>query len=360
MVNKRLIRSGGSHILRKGVSIFGMSEEDVLRLSKVHSAVNWNKKHDEYTQEIWNTNLKQMWQDTEFTPSKDKKSWNKLSKEMKEAYKKVLGGLTLLDTKQANVGMPRLAEFILDLQRRAVLSFQGMMEHIHAKSYSTIFVTILSNKEIDDLYEWIDGNPFLQTKADIITKYYDNIHDKRSLYMALVASVFLESFLFYSGFFLPLWLSGQGKMVASGEIIKKIVQDESVHGGYCGMLAQELFEELTEEEQVSVKDETYELLNKLMENEKKYTDYIYAPIGLESEVKRYVKFNANNALNNLGYDTYYQNIGEVNAIVLNGLNTESENNDQFSTKGKSYVVAVVEPLQDKDFDFSQRKSLLTV
>lgn len=41
--------------------------------------------------------------------------------------------------------------------------------------------------------------------------------------MALVASVFLETYLFYSGFFLPLWLSGQGQMVASADIVKKII-----------------------------------------------------------------------------------------------------------------------------------------
>ncbi|WP_186318620.1 ribonucleotide-diphosphate reductase subunit beta, partial [Bacillus pumilus] len=91
--------------------------------------------------------------------------------------------------------------------------------------------------EIADVFEWVEENPHLQYKAEQIVHYYNNITDKKSLYLAMVASVYLESFLFYSGFFLPLYLAGQGKMVASGEIINKIIQDESIHGVFVGLLA---------------------------------------------------------------------------------------------------------------------------
>ncbi|PFP97746.1 ribonucleotide-diphosphate reductase subunit beta, partial [Bacillus cereus] len=85
--------------------------------------------------------------------------------------------------------------------------------------------------------------------AEHISHYYENITSKKSLYLAMVASVFLESFLFYSGFFYPLYLAGQGRMVASGEIINLILRDESIHGVYISMLAQELYQELTPQEQ---------------------------------------------------------------------------------------------------------------
>ena len=64
---------------------------------------------------------------------------------------------------------------------------------------------------------------------------------QRDVAMALAASVFLETYLFYSGFFLPLWLAGQGEMVASCDIIKKIIADESIHGGFVGLLFQDLY-----------------------------------------------------------------------------------------------------------------------
>lgn len=317
---------------------------------RIHRAVNWNRQTDGFTLAFWEKNLEQMWVDTEFVPSKDRNVWERLDPAIQEAYKKVLGGLTLLDTKQGNLGMPAIAEHVDDIQRKAVLSFMSMMENIHAKSYSTIFSTLLTELEIDEVFDWVETNPHLQFKAEHISHYYENITDNKSLYLAMVASVFLESFLFYSGFFLPLWLAGQGKMIASGEIINKIVQDESIHGVYTALLAQELYDELTEEEREEVDYEVIALLEELMENEFAYTEELYSPLGLDHEVKNFLIYNANKAMQNLGREPHY---GEkkINPIVQNGLNTESGTHDFFSTKGKSYKKAKHRPLSDQDFVF---------
>ncbi|MCY8228737.1 class 1b ribonucleoside-diphosphate reductase subunit beta [Bacillus spizizenii] len=318
--------------------------------NKVHRAVNWNREVDGFTFAFWEKNLEQMWVDTEFVPSKDRNVWDRLEPEVQDAYKKVLAGLTLLDTKQGNVGMPAIAEHVDILQRKAVLSFMAMMENIHAKSYSTIFTTLLTDVEIDEVFDWVEENQFLQFKAEQISHYYENITDNKTLYLAMVASVFLESFLFYSGFFLPLWLSGQGKMVASGEIINKIIQDESIHGVYVGLLAQELYNELTVAEQEEVDYETNALLEELMENEFAYTEDIYSVLGLDHEVKNFLYYNANKALMNLGKPAKYEE-KKINPIVQNGLNTESGTHDFFSTKGKSYKKAKHRALTDQDFSF---------
>ena len=318
--------------------------------SRIHSAVNWNRQTDGYTQMFWEQNLKQMWTDTEYVPSKDRNVWEKLTPEQQDTYKKVLGGLTLLDTKQATVGMPKISEHIEDLQTKSVMAFMGMMEAIHAKSYSTIFTTLLPNVEIDEIFDWVEDNQYLQFKAEAITHYYDNIEDKKSLYMAMVASVYLESFLFYSGFFYPLYLAGQGRMVASGEIITKIIQDESIHGVYVGLKAQEVYNLLTPEEQEMVDFETEQLLAELMENEYSYTEELYTPIGLDHEVKDFLRYNANKALMNLGRDPIYPD-KKINPIVQNGLSTESKTHDFFSTKGSGYIIAKHEPLTDEDFVF---------
>lgn len=323
-----------------------------------HKAVNWNREVDGFTLAFWEKNLEQMWVDTEFVPSKDKNTWVRLIPKFQEAYKKVLGGLTLLDTKQGNVGMPAIALHVEDLQRKAVLSFMSMMENIHAKSYSTIFTTLIEDdSEIDEVFDWVEENKFLQFKADQISYYYENITDNKSLYLAMVASVYLESFLFYSGFFLPLWLAGGGlegkaKLVASGEIINKIIQDESIHGVYVGLLAQELYNELTEEERESVDYETDVLLDELMENEFGYTEEIYTELGLDHEVKNFLHYNANKALMNLGKAPKYEE-KKINAVVQNGLNTESTTHDFFSTKGKSYKKAKHRSLTNNDFVFPE-------
>ena len=322
-----------------------------------HRAVNWNEKNDGFTQAFWEQNVKQFWLPEEISVSKDLKSWNNdLTKEEKTLYKRVFGGLTLLDTKQANDGVPSMMSLTDDMQRKAVLSFMGTMEEIHAKSYSSIFMTLLSSMEIDDLFNWIEENEFLQRKAELVLARYKSTYSKPELYLSMATSVMLESFLFYSGFYYPLYLAGQGKMVASGEIISLILRDESLHGKYIGLLAQELYQEFTKEEQDKLKEEVFKLLDLLMDNEINYVKNIYEEVdnlktkGIIYEVIKFMKYNANTALENLGYESKYDvKENYINPIVLNGLSTETKTHDFFSTKGNGYQKGKYEELQDEDF-----------
>lgn len=313
-------------------------------------AVNWNAPETDYTELLWTQNTSQFWLDTEIPISKDLKSWAKMSSKEQLAYMRVLGGLTLLDTEQGNVGMPMIAQFVQDKQKKAILIFQAAMEEIHAKSYSTIFTTVASLDMINDTFEWVKENKHLQYKTSVIDSLYRNINpgDGLSLYKAMVASVFLESFLFYSGFFYPLFLAGQGKMVASGEIIKLIIRDESVHGVFVGLLAQEVFAGLTEDEKQVAAAFVPELMNDLYRNELEYTEMLYDDIDLTHEVKKYIRYNANKALMNLGLEPVFEE-EDVNPVVLNGIRTETSTHDFFSTKGNGYQKGKVEPLHDKDF-----------
>lgn len=317
-------------------------------LKKIHKAINWNKEDDNFTQAFWDQNVKQFWLPEEISISKDLKVWNELSDSERELYKKVLAGLTLLDTKQGNNGIPSMMSLTENLQRKAVLSFMGTMEEIHAKSYSSIFTTLLSNREIDELFDWIESERTLQRKAELILEQYENTTDKKSLYLSMVTSVFLESFLFYSGFFYPLFLAGQGKMVASGEIISLILRDESLHGKYIGLLAQEMRNEFTEEEKLDLDQRMYTIFNNLMNNEIEYTKLIYKESGLVDEVINFLQFNANRALENLGFEDYFK-VEDINPIVLNGLSTETKTHDFFSTKGNGYQKGKYEELEDEDF-----------
>ena len=319
-----------------------------FRLNKIHKAVNWNKEDDNFTQAFWEQNVKQFWLPEEISVSKDLKNWNELSERERTLYKRVLAGLTLLDTKQGNNGIPSMMSLTENFQRKAVLSFMGTMEEIHAKSYSSIFTTLLSNREIDELFDWIETEETLQRKAELILEQYENTKDEKSLYLSMVTSVFLESFLFYSGFFYPLFLAGQGKMVASGEIISLILRDESLHGKYIGLLAQEKYNAFSDEVKKELDEKMYEIFNKLMENEMNYTKLIYAGSGMENEVINFLKYNANRALENLGFDNYYE-VEPINPIVLNGLSTETKTHDFFSTKGNGYQKGIYEELEDEDF-----------
>ncbi|MCY9545294.1 ribonucleotide-diphosphate reductase subunit beta, partial [Paenibacillus alvei] len=164
------------------------------------------------------------------------------------------------------------------------------------------------------------------------------------------ASVLLESFLFYSGFFYPLYLAvGQQKMIHSAEIIWAIIRDESIHGVLVGLEAQNVFNELTPEEKAEVDADVRELLIELFNNEVEFTKEVYEQVGLVDEVVEFVKYNANKALANLGIAPYFENVS-VNPIILNGIDTETKNHDFFSTKGNGYVRSInLVPIGDNDF-----------
>ncbi|OAL10197.1 ribonucleotide-diphosphate reductase [Candidatus Mycoplasma haematobovis] len=322
--------------------------------SKVFSAVNWNNVSDKYSKVFWNQNVRQFWVDEEIPLSGDKLIWaTELSESEKEVYKKVLMGLTLLDTHQGISGMSNISMAIDNPHATAVLQFMGMMEQMHAKSYSTIFSTLATTKEIEELFKWAEDTEVLQTKLRIISTYYENITDDESLYMAMVASVFLESFLFYSGFYYMLYLSGKGMMVNSGEIINLIIRDEAIHGLYIGLLSIEIFKTFDEAKKAELGIKVKELLRVLMENELKYTELIYSSIGIVDDVKKFLEYNANKALQNLGFENEYSTTAkDINPIVFNGLKTTTKSHDFFSSKGNGYIKTTkVEEIKDEDFIF---------
>ncbi len=318
---------------------------------KQFEAVNWNKPTSELAKVFWDQQWKQMWFPEEIAVSKDLKQWKDF--EHQDTYKKVFGGLTLLDTVQTNIGMNEIAKYNPDLQEKAVLTVFGAFEAIHAKSYSYIFTTLCNNDEIDQVFDWVKKNEYLQYKANKISDVYNSIqeNDLESLWKAKFASVMLESFLFYSGFFYPLYLGGQGTLRNSAEVISLILRDESIHGVAVGYFAQNIFKTFSQQKQDELKVWGYELLLDLYQNEMKYTDDVYAETGLSPEVKKYVRYNANKALMNLGLDTMFPE-EEINPVVMNGIRNEGSTYDFFSQKGSTYAIAKVEPITDETFDFS--------
>lgn len=317
----------------------------------VLTAGNWNRKDDDYSEMFILQNLKQFWLPEEISLSNDTLTWKKLTQDERDTYSKVLAGLTLLDSLQGDVGMPDIARHVSSHQKKAVFTFMGGMETaVHARSYSNIFLTLEPSKRINELFEWVKENPYLQKKGTIIKKYYDEIVDDYTLAKAMSASVALETFLFYSGFYYPLYMAGQGKLVGSGEIINLIIRDESIHGVYTGLSYQELLKGLTKEQVEGLEKFTLDLFDELLENEIGYTRYLYDQVDLSIDVIDFVKYNANKALNNLGYEARYEH-DNPNPIVLNGLNVGKKTHDFFSVKGDSYKKAVVVAIKDDDFYF---------
>ncbi|EAK3904414.1 ribonucleotide-diphosphate reductase subunit beta, partial [Campylobacter jejuni] len=134
----------------------------------------------------------QFWLDTRIPLSNDLADWREFSEADKDVVAKVFGGLTLLDTLQSQDGVAALKKDIRTQQEEAVFNNIEFMESVHAKSYSSIFSTLNTPKEIEEIFAWTDSNEILQYKAQKINDIYQN----GTPLQKKVASVFLETFLF--------------------------------------------------------------------------------------------------------------------------------------------------------------------
>ncbi len=127
--------------------------------------------------------------------------------------------------------------------------------------------------------------------------------------------------------------------------------DESIHSVGVGYEAQKLFAKFPVNTQNELKAWAYELLIDLYENECKYTEDIYEGTGLTTEVKKYVRYNGNKALQNIGFDNMFPE-EEIHPVVANGIKVGGTTYDFFSQKGNTYTVAKVKPITAETFDFS--------
>ncbi|WP_332372165.1 class 1b ribonucleoside-diphosphate reductase subunit beta [Lactococcus cremoris] len=324
-----------------------MSETENLTVPTYYSAIDWNSIEDSIDKYTWEKLTSQFWLDTRVPVSNDLDDWRKLPQLERDTFAKAFAGLTLLDTLQSVDGAEVLKHDARTPQEIACFNNIQFMESVHAKSYSTIFSTLNTKKEIEELFNWVDTNVYMQTKAKIINKIYES----GTALQKKVASVFLETCLFYSGFYTPLLYLGNNKMINSAEIIKLIIRDESVHGTYIGYKFQLGFNELSEDEQSEFRDWMYELLYKLYENEENYSHLLYDKVGWTDEVLTFLRYNANKALMNLGQDPLFPDTAaDVNPVVMNGISTSSSNHDFFSQVGNSYLLGEVEAMSDEDYD----------
>ncbi|MCQ9209428.1 class 1b ribonucleoside-diphosphate reductase subunit beta [Granulicatella seriolae] len=314
--------------------------------SNNYIAINWNSIEDMIDKLTWEKLTEQFWLDTRIPLSNDLDDWRTLSAVEQDMIGKVFGGLTLLDTLQSQDGVEVIRGDIRSQHEEAVLNNIQFMESVHAKSYSSIFSTLNTKSEIEEIFAWTNSNELLQNKAKKINDIYAN----GTGLQRKAASVMLESFLFYSGFYAPLWYLGNNKLANVAEIIKLILRDESVHGTYIGYKFQIGYNQLPEDQKEELKNWVFQTIYELYMNESKFTQEIYDKLGWTEKVKVFIRYNANKALQNLGFDPLFPDTADdVDPIVMNGISTGTSNHDFFSQVGNGYLLGAVEAMEDQDY-----------
>ncbi|NIZ90860.1 class 1b ribonucleoside-diphosphate reductase subunit beta [Kineococcus rubinsiae] len=320
-----------------------------LKLIDRVNAINWNRVTDDKDLEVWNRLTSNFWLPEKVPLSNDVQSWGRLTPLERQLTMRVFTGLTLLDTIQGTVGAVSLIPDAITPHEEAVYTNIAFMESVHARSYSSIFSTLASTREIDEAFAWSEQNEALQRKASIVLEYY---HGDDPL-KRKVASTLLESFLFYSGFYLPMHFSSRAQLTNTADLVRLIIRDEAVHGYYIGYKFQRGLERVSQAKRDEIKDYAFTLLYEMYENEMEYTADLYDGVGLTDDVQKFLHYNANKAMMNLGYEGLFpSDVTDVNPAILSALSPNAdENHDFFSGSGSSYVIGKAVQTEDEDWEF---------
>lgn len=306
--------------------------------------VNWNNV-DDFNKSIWETLVTNFWIPERVNMSGDLASWRKLSEAEQTLVLRVFAGLTLLDTIQGTVGAVRLLQDAQSPFEEAVLANIVFMEQVHAKSYSNIFSTLSNTESINEAFEWSRENEHLIYKQQRILEAYDGTDPLKRK----IASVFLESGLFFSGFGLPFHLAGRGKLPNTADMIRLILRDEAVHGYAIGYYFQQELAKLSEAEQMEYQLWAIDFATDLYLNEEKYTRSLYDDAGLTDMILPYVRYNFGKSFQNLGFDSIFSDtLRDIDPVLASSM-SQQENGDFFSG-ATTYAIGKTEEIDDSDFD----------
>ena len=310
--------------------------------------INWNRVEDEKDLEIWNRLTANFWLPEKVPLSNDQSAWQALAPHERTLTMRVFTGLTMLDTVQATVGEICQIQDARTEHEEAVYTNIAFMQSVHARSYSSVFSTLTSTREIDEAYRWAIGNDLLQARCKkVLQHYYGPDPLKRK-----VSSTLLSSLLLYAGFYLPLHFSVRATLTNTADMIRLILRDKAVHGYYSGYKYQRGLEAHPDRRD-EMEGFTYVLLDELYQLELEYSGELYEPLGLLEDVSAFVRYNANKALMNLGYPARFTaDETTVRPEILAALAPGSdENHDFFSGSGSCYVIGKAEHTSDDDWDF---------
>ena len=329
-----------------------MTAEKPVKLVSRVSAINWNRIQDDKDAEVWDRLVGNFWLPEKVPVSNDIQSWDTLTADEKQLTMRVFTGLTLLDTIQGTVGAVSLIPDAITPHEEAVLHEHrvhgvGARQELLARSSRRCARRRRSTRRSA-------GRRRTRTcsaRPQIVMEYYRGDEPLKRK----VASTLLETFLFYSGFYLPMYWSSPGQAHQHG---RPDPPDHPRRGRarvlHRLQVPEGPREASTEAERDEIKDYTFELLFELYDNEVAvHRRTSTTSVGLTEDVKKFLRYNANKALMNLGYEAMFpQDETDVNPAILSALSPNAdENHDFFSGSGSSYVIGKAVDTEDDDWDF---------
>lgn len=274
--------------------------------------LNWDDIRLPHMYKLYKVLLQNFWIADEIPMNKDANQFPELSEREKDAFKKTIGLLAVLDSMQTMfVGDVR--EYVTDSSFEAIAAIIGQQEVVHNQSYSYILSSLVSEAEQKEVFEYWKHDPVLLERNLFIADAYQDFRidpNPQTFFKAIVADMVLEGIFFYAGFALFYNLARDQKMLATSQMISYIQRDENQHCYYFAEIYKQLMKDFPELDSPTNRQYTYDFIDQAIQLEAswaRHTLYDIPGIDLE-EFEDYVKFVGNKRLRLMGLDSAYEGV----------------------------------------------------
>ncbi|NEU31693.1 ribonucleotide-diphosphate reductase subunit beta [bacterium LRH843] len=277
---------------------------------KSSNVLNWDDVRFSWAYPLYKNMLANFWTPFEINMTHDAKQFPLLTHDEQEAFKKIIGLLSFLDSIQTDYSM-RVADYLTDSSMAALMSVLSFQEVVHTQSYSYVLSSLVPKAVQDEVFEYWKEDAILRERNEFIIDGYQEFISNptpETLVKSIVYDVILEGLNFYSGFAFFYNLARHQKMVSTSTMINYINRDEQLHVLLFTNLYKELLKENPELDTPEMREFVENAFKKATELEIGWFRYIIGekidginPADMES----YLKFTANKRMKQLGYDTIY-------------------------------------------------------
>ena len=259
------------------------------------------------------------WTADEVTLSQDIKDFQKASDEEKEFITNVMRLFTQNEVQVAGSGYTTMLRIFKPIEVHAMLSSFMAREITHIESYSLFTETIgLPNS----IYSEFLDIPVMSNKAEYlekakVKKYEDykamnmSNHELDSVYRRDVARMIAvyaggtENISLMAQFAMLLKYQFENKYPGLCQIVEFSIREETLHGIANSHLFRTLIAENQDIWDDELKFDIYEGIREIVEYEKALVDYFNPPHMSNADLKRYIEYRADIALNELGMKKNY-------------------------------------------------------
>lgn len=314
------------------------------------------------------------WMPQEIDVSKDRMDFMGLADHEKHIFLSNLKYQTLLDSIQGRSPNVVLLPLVSVPELETWIETWAYFESIHSRSYTHIIRNIVNDPGI--IFDDIMVNDEILTRADDISKYYDELYHstidymangedsgltlrdiKKKLYLCLVTVNVLEGIRFYVSFACSFGFAERKLMEGNAKIIKMIARDEAVHLTGTQHMLNILKSGNDDIEMATIALECYDdaidIFRSAAEQEKAWAKYLFkdgSVVGLnESILCSYVEYITNQRANAIGLPQIFED-ASANPIpwINNWLSSDNVQVAPMETEITSYLVGAVDGNLDLD------------